>query len=251
MFTLEQFAAIVGRNVSRAVSYRHLAYFARSGRVKRVRNALYAVVPPGVAAATYAPDPYLVAAAAGHGAPLAYHTALELLGVAHSVFRTKTVLSPRRSSSFAFGDYRVDFVPPPKALVRSANLDLGLASVTYGATTLTITGRERSLVDCLTQPARAGGLEEVLNSVTGFGVVELTGMESYLRALRLRRAWAVTGYFLENQQTRLFVPDDVLARWEGESPRSRQYWLPGQRGGFLAKRWNLVVPEFVRALLGG
>jgi hypothetical protein len=33
-------------------------------------------------------------------------------------------------------------------------------------------------------------------------------------------------------------------------PRSRQYWLRGERGGLLAKRWNLVVPEFAGALLG-
>jgi predicted transcriptional regulator of viral defense system len=95
VFTLEQFASIVGRNVSTDISYRHLAYFARAGRVKRIRNALYAVVPPGVAAKVYTPDPYLVAATAGQGAPLGYHTALELLGVAHSMFRTKTVVSRR------------------------------------------------------------------------------------------------------------------------------------------------------------
>ena len=250
VFTLEQFAATVGRNVSTDVSYRHLAYFARAGRVKRVRNALYAVVPPGAAVEAYTPDPYLVAAAAGRGAPLGYHTALELLGVAHSMFRTKTVVSRHRSSSFVFGDYQVDFVSPPTALVQSASLDLGVTSVAYGATRVTITGRERALVDCLTQPARAGGLEEVLNSVTGFGVVELAGVDSYLQALDMRRAWAVTGYFLEKRQAHLFVPDEVLTRWEEERPRSRQYWLRGQRGGFLAKRWNLVVPEFVGTLLG-
>ncbi len=159
-------------------------------------------------------------------------------------------MSRRRSSSFVFGEYQVAFVSPPAALIRSANLDLGVTSITYGATTLAITGRERTLVDCLTQSARAGGLEEVLNSVTGFGVVELAEVESYLRALEMRRAWAVTGYFLEKRQAHLFVPDEVLTRWEKERPRSRQYWLRGRRGGFLAKRWNLVVPEFVGALLG-
>jgi predicted transcriptional regulator of viral defense system len=250
VFTLEQFAATVGKRVSTDVAYRHLAYFGKAGRVKRLRNALYAVVTPGVASDTYTPDPYLVAASAGRGDPLGYHTALELLGVAQSVFRTKTVVSSRRSSSFTFGDYQVEFVRPSAALGESAGFDLGATSIDYAGAQLRITGRERTLVDCLTQPGRAGGLEEVLDSVMGFGVLDLAGLESYLRALNLRRAWAVTGYFLEKRQNHLFVPDEVLERWEGERPQSRQYWMRDQRGGFLASRWNLVVPETVGTVLG-
>ena len=250
VFTLERFAETVGKNVSTNVAYRHLAYFARVGRVKRIRNALYAVVPPGVAPEAYTPDPYLVAAAAGQGAPLGYHTALELLGVAQSVFRPKTVISDRRSAPFTFGDYGVEFVRPPAALKRSADPDLGVSPIDYGGTVISVTSRERTLVDCLVQPARAGGLEEVLNSVTGFGVVDLVALDTYLRALDTRRAWAVTGYFLEKRQAHLFVPEGVLTRWERERSRSPQYWLRAQRGGSLAKRWNLVVPETVGTILG-
>jgi predicted transcriptional regulator of viral defense system len=253
VFTLEQFAATVGAKVSTDVTYRHLAYYARTGRVKRLRNALWAVVPLGVDAGTHTPDPYLVAAAAGRGAPLGYHTALELLGVAQSVFRTKTVVSDRRSSSFVFGDYQVEFVRPPAALAKPGGEDLGVGFVEYAGARLRATGRERTLVDCLTQPLRAGGLEEVLNSVLGFGVLDLDALEAYLRILNIRRAWAVTAFFLETQQERLFIPDQLLLRWEAEGPRSARsphYWLRGQRGGTLAKRWNLVVPDLAGAILG-
>jgi len=250
VFTLERFAGTVGKNVSTTVAYRRLAYFTRAGRVKRIRNALYAVVPPGIAPEAYTPDPYLVAAAAGRGAPLGYHTALELLGVAQSVFRSKTVVSARRNAPFTFGDYPVEFARPPAALTGSADPDLGATAIDYGGTVIRVTSRERTLVDCLAQPTRAGGLEEVLNSVNGFGVVDLVALEAYLLALDMRRAWAVTGYYLEKRQAHLFVPDDVLTRWERERPRSPQYWLRGQRGGFLAKRWNLVVPETIGTILG-
>jgi predicted transcriptional regulator of viral defense system len=239
VFTLEQFAGTVGANVSTEVSYRHLAYYAGTGRVKRIRNALWAVVPLGADAATYTPDPYPVAGAAGLGDPLGYHTALELLGVAQSVFRTKTVVSERRSSSFTFGDYQVEFVRPPAALVKSGRVGLGVGSVEYAGALLRATGRERTLVDCLTQPLRAGGLEEVLSSVMGFGVLDLDALEAYLRALTIRRAWAVTAYFLDTQRERLFIPDELLARWEGEGPTSAR-----------SPHWNLVVPDLVGAILG-
>jgi predicted transcriptional regulator of viral defense system len=253
VFTLHQFSGTVGADVSTGVSYRHLAYYARAGRVKRLRNGLYAVVPPGVDPRTYTPDPYLVAAAAARGGPLGYHTALELLGVAQSVFRTKTVVSERRSASFTFADHQVEFVRPPAALVKSGRVELGVESIGYGGTQIRTTGRERTLVDCLTQPARAGGLEEVLQSVLGFGVLDLDALEAYLQALELRRAWAVTGYFLHTQGERLFISDDVLARWEDKGPasaRSPHYWQRGQRGGVLAKRWNLVVPDMAGVILG-
>ena len=250
VFTLAAFVAAGAPNRSATVAYRHLNYFVRVGRLKRVRSGLYAVVPAGVAPETYIPDPYLVAWAVGRGAPLGYHTALELLGVGHSVFRTKMVLTDRRAAAFDFDGHRVEFAPPPPRLRTRGDTELGVTTLRYLTAELKITGRERTLVDCLLHPSRAGGLEEVLNSVNGFGVLDLSALEEYLLALGSRRAWATTGYYLEKRQTHLFVPEHVLEQLAAQRPKSRQYWLAGQRGGRLASRWNLIVPAMARDILG-
>jgi predicted transcriptional regulator of viral defense system len=209
------------------------------------------VVPAGVAPDEFTPDPYLVASVAGRGSPLSYHTALELLGVGHSVFRTMTVTVDRWAPPFEFDANRVEFVQAAASLRVEADSDLGLTTVRRSGAELVVTGRERTLVDCLLQPGRAGGLEEVLDSVVGFGVVDAAALERYLTALNVGKAWAVAGYYLQTQKTRLFFDESTLSMFEKRVPKARQYWVRGERGGVLQKRWNLIVPEQVEAILGG
>jgi hypothetical protein len=94
-------------------------------------------------------------------------------------------------------------------------------------------------------------LEEVLNSLAGFGVVDAAAMATYLTALNVGKAWAVAGYYLETQKSRLFIDENTLSLFEAHAPKARQYWVRGERGGVLHKRWNLIVPEQVEANLGG
>jgi predicted transcriptional regulator of viral defense system len=250
VFTLDVFAREVGASELAGTAYRHLDYYVGVGRLRRVRSGLYAVVPAGLESEHFTPDPYLVASAAGRGAPLGYHAALELLGVGHSVFHTVTVVGDKWAKAFEFDATRVEFVKAPTSLRAAGRLDLGVTSVRHLGQNLSITGRERTLVDCLLHPGRAGGLEEVLNSLNGFGVVDMQALEEYLQALNVRRAWAVTGYYLE-KRAQLFVPEEALRRLATQIPKSRQYWVRDERGGTLAKRWNLIVPEVVEAILGG
>jgi predicted transcriptional regulator of viral defense system len=250
VFSLDAFARNVGAGESVDTAYRHLDYYVRSGRLRRLRSKLYAVVPPDTEADAFTPDPYLVASVAGQGAPLGYHTALELLGVGHSIFHTLTVVSDKWAKAFEFEGTRVEFVKVPAGLWAAGRVDLGVTSVRHSGQELAITGRERTLVDCLLRPGRAGGVEEVLNSLDGFGVVDIEALEEYLAVLDVGRAWALTGYYLEKRKDRLFIPDDVLERLAGHAPKTHQYWMRQQRGGSLVKRWNLIVPEQAEAILG-
>ncbi|NLN02739.1 MAG: transcriptional regulator, partial [Lentisphaerae bacterium] len=63
-----------------------VSYHLRHGHLIRIRRGLFAVVPPGADPESYPVDPYLVAAKSADDAVLAYHTALEVHGKAHSVF---------------------------------------------------------------------------------------------------------------------------------------------------------------------
>jgi predicted transcriptional regulator of viral defense system len=251
VFSLDAFARDVGAGESVDTAYRHLDYYVRTGRLRRIRSKLYAVVPPDTEVETFTPDPYLVASVAGRGAPLGYHTALELLGVGHSVFSALTVVSDKWAKPFEFDGTRVEFVKTPAGLSVTGKVDLGVTSVRRSGQELAITGRERTLVDCLLRPGRAGGVEEVLNSVDGFGVVDVEALEEYLAVLNVGRAWALAGYYLEKRKDRLFIPDDFLGRLASHAPKTRHYWMREQRGGSLAKRWNLIVPEEAEAILGG
>src|ERR1035437_743445 len=89
-----------------------VGYYQRTGRLLRVRRGLYAVVPPGISPKDAPVDPYLLAANASKDAILAYHTALEIHGKAHSVFSKVHYLSHEQHRPWMFRDYsfqRVSF----------------------------------------------------------------------------------------------------------------------------------------------
>ena len=61
-----------------------LKYYLKAGRLKPVSRGVYAVVPPEASIDQFQPDPILVAVVVQPDGVLSHHSALELLGVAHS-----------------------------------------------------------------------------------------------------------------------------------------------------------------------
>jgi predicted transcriptional regulator of viral defense system len=208
-----------------------------------VERGVYAVVPPGMAPSRFVPDRFLVAAALREDAVLAYHSALELLGLAHSVYRDVYYLTARRRKDLKLAGGRVRALRHPKPLRAKGDESYGVEVRERQGVKLRVTGAERTLVDCLAMPRYAGGLEEVLQSVGGLSALDLDRLAGYLERLGQRRLYALVGFYLEREATRLFVPSDFLDRLARERPRGRVYLEPRRRGGRLLTRWNLIVPD--------
>ena len=189
-----------------------------------------------------------MAGALREDAVLAYHSALELLGFAHSVYRDVYYLSARRRKDLRLPDGRVRALLPPKALRDRHSAHFGVETRERLGVKIKVTGPERTLVDCFAAPRYAGGLEEVMESGRAMAVLDLEVLGAYLDLLGERRLFAILGFFLGQQAERLFVPATFLERLERKRPASNVYLDQHQRGGRLVRRWNLVVPErWVRA----
>ncbi len=232
-----------GRGLSKTALAERIKYALERGRLKLLEKGLYAVVPPAVRASAFAPDRFLVAAALREDAVFAYHSALELLGFAHSVYRDVYYLSARRRKDLRLPDGRVRALLPPKALRDRCSAHFGVETRERLGVKIKVTGPERTLVDCFAAPRYAGGLEEIMESGKAMAVLDLEVLGAYLDLLGARRLFAILGFFLEQQAERLFVPAAFLARLERKRPASNVYLDQHQRGGRLFRRWNLVVPE--------
>ncbi len=79
-----------------------LQHYLKSGRIMRLRRGLYAVVPPNQSPETMTIDPYLIAALVVEDSILAYHTALELHGVAYSAFQKFTFTTQQKIKLFFY-----------------------------------------------------------------------------------------------------------------------------------------------------
>ncbi len=220
-----------------------LKYHARQGKVKKLARELYATVPAHAEPAKFRPDLYLVAEALRPDAVFSHHSALELLGAAHSEWQLCTVFVPRRRSPLRIGGAEVRFLSQPVPLARSGNVLLGTRRVRHLETELRVTGPERTLVEGFRHSALVGGLEELVTSAAGFPVLAPELLFEILEAYGEKVLWAAVGWFLERHREQFFISDADLAKVEDHLPKSTQYLRRSPRAGRLVRRWRLVVPE--------
>ncbi len=242
VFSLDEAAGALLPPRGRAGTVERLKYHLAKGRLKRVSREIYAVVPRGMSADTFQPDVFLAAFTVRPEAVFSHHSALELLGVAHSVWNRCTVYCAPRRSSLAVGSNAVLFLDHPAPFRMSGDFLFGTRQVERLGRLLRVTGPERTLVECFRRLDLAGGVAELVESAGGFPTLDLALLESVLERHGLSSLWAATGWFLEAHQKTFHVPDALLHRLESHRPKAPQYLVRRLRGGTLAARWNLILP---------
>jgi predicted transcriptional regulator of viral defense system len=243
VFSLDEAAKALAPPGGRTGTVERLKHYLHTGRLTLPTRTVYAVVPPCVPASRFRPDPFLVAAAARPDAVFSHHSALELLGAAHTVWTRTTLYTRRRRRSLALMGATARFLEDPAPLAVGRGRHVGTQRVERRGSLLEVTGPERTLVEGFHQPAHVGGLEELVQSASGFPTLDVELIEAVLRRYGMARLWAATGWFLERFQQSFHVPERLLARCERHRPRSPQYLERGHRGGTLATRWSLILPR--------
>ena len=230
----DQAAARTGTNL--------LAYHLREGRLVRARRGLYAAVPRGVDAESFAPDPYLVATRLAPDAVVALHAALQYRGRTYSVWNRFHVATRTNATAFTF---RGSTFLPVHPHARTAAASEGASEEFHAGGTVRVATFERTLVDLVDAPDVGGGWEEVWRSLE---MVEFFDLEAVV-AEALARETAVTaarvGFFLEQHRDTLHVEDRHLAPLRALRPKQPTYFDARRSPGHLVASWNLVVPRLV------
>jgi predicted transcriptional regulator of viral defense system len=243
VLTLDLWERELGGRNSRARAVEQAKYYAEAGRLRRLTRGLYAVTPLGADARTFLPDPYLVAAALRPDAILSHHTALDLLGHAHSVFHQYPYFTayPRRTLRVDGREWPA--VPHPVPLVRKRRIEFGVMQLDRRGEVIRLTGPERTLVDGFAAPWWVGGLEELVESAAGFRDLDLDLLNAYLKLLDRRVLDAATGWFLERHPEVSGDAGKLLAQLEKRRPEKPVYLGSRRAGGRLQRRWNILVPS--------
>jgi predicted transcriptional regulator of viral defense system len=242
VFSLDQAARAFGHEEHRTTLER-LRHHVSSGRLVSVARGVYARVPRGVEPGDFLPDGFLVAVAVREDAVFSHHSALDLLGAAHSVWNVITVVTTRPRKALQLEKQRIVFLAPPAPLVRARQQSLGLRTVDRLGQSLRATGPERTLVAGFRDLGYVGGPSELVDSAASFGVLDLELLRRLLDIYSEKGLYAAVGWFLERHQRSFSVPEGYLGQLERRRPRSPHYLLRGRRGGTLARRWNLILPE--------
>ncbi|HUP23189.1 MAG TPA: type IV toxin-antitoxin system AbiEi family antitoxin [Thermoanaerobaculia bacterium] len=242
VFRLDEAAEALGLADRPRLAVKRLVYHAGEGTLKQVERGLWAVVPPSVEPEGFEPDRFAVAAALRPDAVFCYHSALELLGAAHSEARLCTVFTRHRRRPLALRGARIEFLRPPVALLRAERERLGVRETRRLGRRLEFTGPERTLVEGFRRLDRVGGLEELVTSAEGFASLDFALLREVLEAYDEKAVWAAVGWFLERHRRAFLVSDRLLAELERRRPKAPQYLSRSERGGTMVKRWNLVLP---------
>lgn len=218
---------------SQSAAEEQLRLAVRSGAVERARRGL--LVSNHGRFENSAVAPFEVVLALDGNAILSYHSALEEHGVAHSTGFVCSFRSNLIGSGFSFRG--VDYKPcGPVDGVRAR--PMGGVSGRYLVTT-----REQTVVDCLGKPALAGGVEEVVRSLTAFVYVDVDELVEMAIGDGPSMASRV-GWLLSEKKSEWHVRDEALEALKGAlgSGPYRLGRAVGQVSGWSA-RWKLILPD--------
>ncbi len=218
-----------------------LSYHLRDGHLISIRRGLYAVVPPGISPDNFRIDPYLIASKSTADAVLAYHTALEVHGKAHSVFERIYFQSNKPIRSYTYRNVRFESILFPKALRDKGEQMFATKIVERAGLDIRVATLERTLVDVLDRPDLCGGWEETWRSLESVEYFDLDLVVEYVKLLGNRTTAAKVGYYLQHHAKELMVDGRHLDRLRQLRPAQPHYLERGKRGKFVAD-WNLVVP---------
>lgn len=214
------------------------------GYALRVHRGYYAGIPPESLNKDHQVDRYLLAHKVSEipGA-LAYHTALELHGIAHSYFNTVYYLRPKSLRPFEFQDVEYRYVKTKKLF--------GVTEFMREGIRIPVTDRERTFLDCIRRSDHSGGMEEVLKSIATFHKLDYDLLNDYLKHFDEQSLRQKTGYILSLLEDQLHVPDDFLADLKNTVGAKTYYLTPKLKNGSgkYVSRWNLIVHKNIEELV--
>lgn len=220
-----------------------LRYHAASGRILHVAPGVYASVPPHLEPASFHPDRILVASRIRADSVVAYHTALELHGLAYSESSQTQLLSGGRPGEVKTVVGPVRFVAQPVALRRRSEEMVGTIKMDRRGLDVVATGVERTLVDCIERPDLTGGVEELANALHGAKAFDVQKFADFALARENQTLVGVCGAWLESRKEDLFVDNTVLDELKRGAPPSPRPALGSEAQGKAAEGWNVILPS--------
>jgi predicted transcriptional regulator of viral defense system len=246
VFTLEELRKYFsiqngGRKASDLVQYNK-----SMGRAGVIKQGVYYAIRPGQSAQKAPVDPFLVASKLAPDAVLSYHSALDLLGFGHSVFNAYYCFSNRFRPALRFRHDHFRIVVTPGKLREKSQELFGTEKVERLGVKLVVTGKERTLIECLEKPHNCGGFEEMYRSLEKIPFIQPDVLLEYLSLREQKSLYARVGFFLEQHREDLHVEESLFRQLAHSVPAQPVYWTPQSKGGILVKPWNLIVRKAVR-----
>ena len=235
LFTLHDLRKIYGRKATTKSLSTVLYRLKRQGRILTVCPGVYR---GGLS--RFPVNRFALPSRLRGDAVIAFHSALEYAGLANQTFRMTYYLSDRPRRDVVYDGETYHCVPPPRRLVRLRRADFQVESASEK---IRVTGRERTLIDCLIHLEYSGGVRELDESLSVFPSFDFEVALEYLAFLKHPWLYARVGYLLDRHAERLYFTGTWRDEFLRRRPRGVVYLERKHKGGKWVPLWNLMVPR--------
>jgi len=180
-------------------------------------------------------DRYKIGSSITGGAYISHHSALEFHGIAHQVYFEVTVSSPTRFNLFEFNGLKYQFV--------MSKMDIGVEMYSTNRG-VRVTNLERTIIDCIHDIGRAGGLEELVESLRVVTYLDEDKLIQYLQAYDIQVLYQKAGFLLEQFKKELQLSEGFFEFCQSQIRKSKRYLTEqGDSNLVYNSKWRLYVPN--------
>ncbi len=208
-----------------------LSSYKKNGYIQSIRRNLYVALD--LASKNPLANRFEIGSSVNQGAYISHHSALEYHGVANQVFYTITVSSSKVFQPFEYDGIGYEFC--------NSKIESGVSSP-FQTPNVKVTDIERTVADCIFDIERAGGTEEIIESLKLLPMLDETKLISYLDEYAHIFLWQKTGYLLENLKDSLRISNDFLNECKCHI-HNRKNYLDRQSDMVYQPDWKLYVPK--------
>lgn len=217
----------------------YLTNLREKGYIQKIKKGVYAIVPPNmIGEKDYFPDKFLIAAHLKNKYYLSHHSALELHGIAESVFNTVYITIPNYTPSFTYKGITYKLV--------STQHFFGMEQITYNSIIITISDIEKTILDCIRNIHYAGGIEEIVKSISGIPSLNYNKILEYLNRFNGQVLYHKIGFILESINT-LSLPKKFFNDLQAHIGK-KVYYFDKNKTSTYNKKWKIMVPTKYREL---
>jgi predicted transcriptional regulator of viral defense system len=235
-------STIIDATPNRRYIYRkYVTKLIQDHKLRRIRKKLYLILSPLEKPETYMPDKILIAAKIKQDYYLGYHTALEYYGCAQSLWNETYICIKPKNRFDPFTYKRLSFRP-----VFTKDITTEIQQKSYAGTTVRVSSKERTLIECVAKIQYAGGWEEAIKSLEGLGGLSSENLTTLLHEHANQTTVRKTGFVLEFLRDRSVfyehIKDENLRHIQQLVTGPPQYLIRKEKGP-LNPKWNLYIPE--------
>jgi predicted transcriptional regulator of viral defense system len=230
------YKTILNKKTARQILFR----LNTKGYLKQIHRGLYAIVPAQMIGKAFTADKIMLSSRLTEPYFISHHTALEIHGVSQSFLNVSYVSTNKILKPFDFQDILYKFV--------NTKYMFGVEQVLRGSYKISVSDRERTILDCIRNIDYAGGFEELAKSISAFPAINYNNMLKYMALFNENSLYHRTGFIFYLLKGELNVPADFLEAIKERLSARAYYLIPGRRGTYF-KEWNIIAPKNVMELM--